>query len=125
MASISPDQRIKAHRLIAAVDCGRVINSGLVRQQVEGAMLWALAQATAPAPEWVAGMPVARPFGGMDLPRIGGTPEIVVHIIPSSEAPGGVNGLGVPGVAPAIANAIFAATGRRLRDLPFDPMSAA
>ena len=125
MASIGPDQRIKTDRLVAAVDCGRVINSGLVRQQVEGAMLWALAQATVPAPEWVAGMPRARPFAGMDLPRIGGTPDVVVHIIPSSEAPGGANGLGAPVVAPAIANAIFAGTGRRLRDLPFDPMSAA
>ena len=111
--------------MIAAVDCGRVVNGGLVRQQVEGAMLWALAQATIPAPEWVAGMPRSRPMGGIAMPRIGDAPEVVVQVIPSSEPPGGVNGLGVPVVAPAIANAIFSGTGRRLRELPFDPMSAA
>ena len=124
-ASIGPDQRIKVDRLVAAVDCGRVINRGLVQQQIEGAMLWALAQATIPPPGWVAGMPRSRPLGGINMPRIGDTPEIVAHIIPSSQTPGGVNGLGVPAVAPAIANAIFAGTGRRLRELPFDVKSAA
>ena len=121
-ASIGADQRVKAHRLVAAVDCGRIVNGGLVRQQIEGAMLWALAQATVAAPESVAGMPRARPIGDIDLPRIADTPEIIVYPIPSSAPPGGVNGLGATVVAPAIANAIFAGTGRRLRELPFAPM---
>ena len=121
-ATLGADQRIEAHRLVAAVDCGRIVNAGLVRQQVEGAMLWALAQATAAAPESVAGMPRARPFSQIGLPRLAGTPEIIVHPIPSSAPPGGVNGLGATAVAPAIANAIFAGTGRRLRELPFAPM---
>ena len=54
-----------------------------------------------------------------------GLPNIDVVIVPSSEAPGGVNGLGAIPLAPAVANAIFAGTGRRMRSLPFDPMSAA
>jgi isoquinoline 1-oxidoreductase beta subunit len=61
----------------------------------------------------------------MGLPRIGSLPEITVDIVPSGEAPGGVNGLGAAVLAPALANAIHAATGRRLRTLPFDVMEAA
>ena len=124
-ASIGDDQRIRVHRLVAAVDCGRAINPGLVRQQIEGGLLWALAQATVPAPEWVAGMPRARPMGGLSLPRIGDAPDVHVEIIPSSEGPGGVSGLGTTVLAPAVANAIFAGTGKRLRSLPFEPMAAA
>ena len=124
-ASIGDDQRVKVERLVAAVDCGRVINPGLVRQQIEAGLIWALAQANAPSPEWVSGMPRARPFGDIALPRIGDTPQIMVQIISSSEAPGGVSGLGTTVLAPAVANAIFAGTGKRMRSLPFDPMATA
>jgi isoquinoline 1-oxidoreductase beta subunit len=122
-ASIGDDQKVKVHRLVAAVDCGRVINSGLVTQQIEAGLIWAIAQATAPQPEWVAGMPRARPLSNIGLPRIGDTPEIVVEIIPSSSAPGGISGMGTTVLAPAVANAIYAGTGKRMRALPFDPMS--
>jgi isoquinoline 1-oxidoreductase beta subunit len=124
-ASIGDDQRVKVHRLVAAVDCGRVINSGLVVQQIEAGLIWALAQATVPSPEWVSGMPRARPFHDLALPGIADTPEIVVEVIPSSDAPGGVSGLGTTVLAPAVANAIFAGTGKRMRSLPFDPMATA
>jgi isoquinoline 1-oxidoreductase beta subunit len=124
-ASIGSDQRIKVGRLVAAVDCGRVVNSALATQQIEAGLIWALAQATVPAPEWVAGMPRARPLGGLELPRLGDTPEIVVEIIPSSAAPGGLNGLSTTVLAPAVANAIYAGTGKRMRALPFDPMAVA
>ncbi|HEV8407361.1 MAG TPA: hypothetical protein VGQ34_05450, partial [Sphingomicrobium sp.] len=67
----------------------------------------------------------ARPIGSMGLPRLGGTPQITIEIIPSSDAPGGVSGLGTTVLAPAIANAIFAATGKRMRTVPFDPMAQA
>jgi isoquinoline 1-oxidoreductase beta subunit len=123
-ASIGADQRVEVHRLIAAVDCGRVINTGLVAQQIEAGLIWALGQATVAAPEWVAGMPRARPIGGIDLPRIAATPQIVVEIIPSSEASGGVSGLGTLPLAPAVANAIHAGSGKRMRSVPFDPMVA-
>lgn len=104
-ASIGPDQQVKAHRLVAAVDCGSVVNAGLAAQQVEGALMWALAQAT--------GAPVP----------LSATPEIAVHLLPSTRPPGGLSGLGALPLAPALANAIHAATGRRLRSLPFDPMA--
>jgi isoquinoline 1-oxidoreductase beta subunit len=124
-ASIGGDQRVAVHRLVAAVDCGGVVNADLVRQQVEAGMLWALAQATVASPEWVAGMPRARPLGDLGLPRLGETPQILVEIIPSSAPAGGVSGLGTTVVAPAVANAIYAGSGKRMRSLPFDPMSVA
>ena len=124
-ASIDSEQRVKVQRLVAAVDCGPVVNPGLVSQQIEAGLIWALAQATIPSPEWVSGLPRARPFGGLALPRIGDMPEIVIQIIPSSEAAGGVSGLGATALAPSVANAIFAGTGKRMRALPFDPMATA
>jgi isoquinoline 1-oxidoreductase beta subunit len=122
-ASIGSDQRIKVTQLVAAVDCGQVVNSGLVAQQIEAGLIWALAQATVLPPEWIAGMPRARPVGGIGLPRLADTPQILVEIIPSSDSPGGIAGLGTTALAPAVANAIHAAAGKRMRSLPFDPMS--
>ncbi len=124
-ASIGADQRIKVARLVAAVDAGRIVNPGLVRQQVEGGLLAALAAAVVPAPEWVAGMPRAAPMRGRGFERLHEVPKIEVEIIGSDEAPGGVSGLGIAVLAPAVANALAAGTGKRLRNLPFDPMSAA
>ena len=122
-ASVGDDQRVKVHRLVAAVDCGSVVNSGLVHQQIEAGLIWALAQALIASPQWVAGMPRARPLGRMGLPRLGDAPEILIEIIPSSEPPGGISGLGTLALAPAVANAIHAASGKRLRSLPFDLMA--
>jgi len=125
IASIGDDQKVKVRRLIAAVDCGRVVNSSLVRQQIEAGLIWALAQATVPSPEWVAAMPRARSMGGLGVPRLGDSPDILVEIIPSSDAPGGISGLGTLPLAPAVANAIHAGSGKRMRSMPFDPMAAA
>ncbi|WP_309662441.1 molybdopterin cofactor-binding domain-containing protein [Sphingomonas sp.] len=122
-ATIGADQAVEVHRLVAAVDCGRIVNPQLVRQQIEGGLIWALGLANVREPDWAAGMPRSRPLGAIGLPRIARTPEIHVQLIPSRAAPGGVSGLGVALLAPAVANAIFAATGKRLRNLPFDPTS--
>ncbi|HEX3677528.1 MAG TPA: molybdopterin cofactor-binding domain-containing protein [Sphingomicrobium sp.] len=121
-ASIGSDGRVKVDRLVAAVDCGSAVNSSLVEQQIVAGLIWSLAQAIVPKPEWVAAMPRARPIGGTGIPRLSDIPQITVEIIPSSDAPGGVSGLGTTVLAPAVANAIFAATGKRMRELPFDPM---
>ena len=117
---IGPDQRVVVDRLVAAVDCGRPVNPGLVRQQVEGGLLAALGLATAPAPEIIAGMARARPLRSLAPERLAGTPAIEVEIIPSKDAPGGVSGLGSTVLAGAVANALAAGGGRRLRGLPFD-----
>jgi isoquinoline 1-oxidoreductase beta subunit len=120
-ATVGTDQRLAVHRLVAAVDCGRMMNVGLVRQQVESGLLWALGQATAPEPEFAGGMPVAKSLG---LPRIRGTPDIRVELVASAAAPGGISGLPATVLAPALANALAAGTGLRMRSLPFDPASA-
>jgi isoquinoline 1-oxidoreductase beta subunit len=124
-ASIGDDQRVKVHRLVAAVDCGRVVNSSIAAQQIEAGLLWALAQATVTSPEWVAGMPRARALGATGLPRMSDCPQIVVQIIQSSDAPGGISGLGTLPLAPAVANAIHAGSGKRMRSLPLEPTAAA
>ena len=123
-ATVGADQQIKVSRLVAAVDVGRIVNSGLVIQQIEGGLLAALAAALAPAPEYVAGMPRAAPMRGHGFGRLHDVPKIEVELVRSDEEPGGVSGLGMAVLAPAVANAIAAGTGRRLRNLPFDPMSA-
>jgi isoquinoline 1-oxidoreductase beta subunit len=123
-ATIGSDQRIKVSRLVAAVDAGRIINPNLVRQQIEGGLLAALAAATVPAPEIIAGMPRAVPMR-IGYERLRDVPKIEIELIHSNDQPGGVSGLGMAVLAPAVANAIAAGTGRRLRNLPFDPMAAA
>lgn len=124
-ATIGDDQRVKVHRLVAAVDCGRIVNSGLVTQQIAGGLMWALAQAAVLAPEWAVGMPRARSFEALGLPRLADTPDFSIQLISSTAPPGGVSGLGTTVLAPAVANAVYAGTGKRMRSLPFDPMSAA
>ncbi|WP_066778335.1 xanthine dehydrogenase family protein molybdopterin-binding subunit [Sphingomonas sp. CCH5-D11] len=108
-------------RVVAAVDCGRAINPDIVRQQVEGGIMFAIALATGRSPSFQAGIADARTLGDLRLPRLADTPEITVELIPSAADPGGVSDLGVPAVAPAIANALASATGNRPRHLPFGP----
>lgn len=106
-------------RIVAAVDCGRAINPDIVRQQVEGGIMFGLALATGRSPEFSAGIADTRTLGDLRLPRLADTPEITVELVPSAADPGGVSDLGVPAVAPAVANALAAATGNRPRHLPF------
>lgn len=123
-AGVGADQKVEVDRLVAAVDCGQAVNPALVRQQVEGGLLHALSLATAKAPTFVAGMPVARGLRSAGIWPALAVPEIAVEIVPSDAEPGGVSGLGHAVLAPAVANALAAATGRRLRELPFDLMGA-
>ena len=105
-------------RLVAAVDCGQVINPDLVRQQIEGGLIFGLAHALGGSTGFTRGLADARGFGELWLPRLADTPDITVELIRSGEAPGGVGEIAVPPVAPAIANALWAATGNRIRRLP-------
>ena len=120
-AHVGNDQRPVVERLVAAVDCGRQINPDLVRQQIEGGLIFGMAAALGAATGYDGGLPTVRGFDTLHLPRLADSPDITVELIRSDEAPGGVGELGVPAVAPAIANALQAATGVRLRGLPLVP----
>ncbi|MGI4731818.1 MAG: molybdopterin cofactor-binding domain-containing protein [Janthinobacterium lividum] len=116
--------RIRVDRLVAAVDCGRAINPDLVRQQIEGGLIFGMAQALGASTGYTAGLPDAHGFGGLGLPRLADVPDVTVELIRSEAEPGGVGELAVPPVAPAIANALWSATGTRLRSLPLIPGTA-
>jgi isoquinoline 1-oxidoreductase subunit beta len=109
---------VRVDRISAMVDCGRLINPDLARQQIEGGIVFGLAQALGASTEFENGLPTVKRLREIDLPQLSDVPEITVEFIRSDEAPGGVTELGVPAVAPAIANALFAAAGVRLRELP-------
>lgn len=110
--------RIKVTNMTAVVDIGTVIHPDIVRQQVEGSILWGLGNAFGSAISIKAGMVTAQNFDGLGMPLLTDTPDIRIEIIHSDLPPGGAGEIAVPPVAPAIANAIFAATGKRLRHLP-------
>ena len=119
VASARTDESgVRVDRISAMVDCGRLINPALARQQIEGGIIFGLAQALGSATNYEKGLPLARRFRHIDLPILADMPEIEVEFVRSDEAPGGVSELGVAAVAPAIGNALFSAAGIRLRDLP-------
>lgn len=117
-ARVDGDGRIAVDRLTCVVDCGRVVNPDLVRQQIAGGLLFALPAAIGPAIKVVAGLPEPRRLRDLGLPLLHETPGLLLRILPSHADPGGVSGLAVAPVAAAIGNAIFAATGHRSRTLP-------
>lgn len=109
---------VNVERISAVVDCGRLINPELARQQIEGGIIFGLAQATGSTTAYEKGMPLARRLRDIDLPLLADVPEIEIEFVRSGAKPGGVSELGVPAVAPAIANALFSAAGFRSRELP-------
>lgn len=118
-AGVDAGGRPRVDRLVAAVDVGRTINPDVVRQQIEGGLLFGVAMARGSAAHFADGLASLRRYGELNLPRLADVPEVTIELIPSTEDPGGVGDLGVPAVAPAIANALFAAGGTRWRNLPF------
>jgi isoquinoline 1-oxidoreductase beta subunit len=115
---VEADQRIRVLRAVCAVDCGRIVNPTIARQQVEGGLLFGIAAATGNRIRFENGIVAQRGFGHFDFPTLARSPELTVELLDSDEPSGGVTELGVPTAAPAIANALHALTGRRLRALP-------
>ena len=109
---------VRVERIHAMADCGRLINPDLARQQIEGGIVFGLAQALGAVTDFESGMPTVRRLRDIDLPKLVDVPDITVEFVRNDAAPGGVTELGVPAVAPAIANALFSASGVRLRELP-------
>ncbi len=109
---------IKVHRVVCAIDCGTVVNPDIVKAQMEGGIIFALTAALHGEISVKNGRVEQSNFDDYALLRMNETPVIEVHIVDSDESPTGVGEPGVPPLAPALANALFAATGKRLRSLP-------
>jgi isoquinoline 1-oxidoreductase subunit beta len=108
----------KVHKVVCAVDCGQVVNPGIVAQQVEGSVVYALSAALWGRIDIRAGMVQQTNYPQYRMLQLSETPMIETHLMPSSRAPSGIGEPAVPPLAPALANALFALTGQRLRSLP-------
>lgn len=117
------DGKIQVHRVVCAVDCGSVVNPLIVTTQMESGINMGLSAALKEKIEFAGGGVKTDNFSGYDLLRMGEAPDIEVHIVTSGDKLGGIGEPGVPPIAPAVANAVFAATGIRLRNLPMTPQS--
>ena len=117
-AHIDEDQSIGVDRIVAAVDCGRTINPDVVRQNIEGGLVFGMAMALGASTRFKGHLVETLGFSTLGLPRLADMPDITVELIASEADPGGVSELAVPPVAPAIANALQSATGFRIRTLP-------
>jgi isoquinoline 1-oxidoreductase beta subunit len=116
--SIQKDGKVRVHRVVCAIDCGIFVNPDTVKAQVEGSIVWGLTAALYGAITIDKGRVQQSNFHDYPMLRINEMPTVEVHIIPSNEPAGGVGEPGVPPLAPAVCNAIFAGTGKRIRKLP-------
>ena len=112
------DGAMKVHRIVYAVDCGRPINPEGVRAQVESAAIYGLSAALHDAITIKGGRVEQSNFNDYEMPRMKETAKTEVHVVMSKEEPTGIGEPGLPVVAPAVCNAIFAGTGKRIRRLP-------
>jgi len=115
---VTGDQRLRVLRAVCAVDCGRVVNPEIVKQQIEGGLVHGISAATGRPIEIVKGTTTARSIADYGLPTLRDAPEVSVELLDSEEHPGGVTELAVPVAAPAVANAFFSLSGQRARTLP-------
>ncbi len=121
---ISVDRKartLKVHRVVCALDCGRIVNPASIDAQVKSSVVYGLTAALRGAITIERGRVLQKNFNDYQVLRIHEMPVVDVHIIPSEEAPTGAGEFTLPPVAPALCNAIFAATGNRVRRLPIHP----
>ncbi|MCC6555450.1 MAG: xanthine dehydrogenase family protein molybdopterin-binding subunit [Polyangiaceae bacterium] len=116
--TVGKDGAVKVDRVVAAVDCGQVVHPGIVEAQIESAIAFGLTAALRSEITIQNGRVKQANFHNFKLLRFDEMPKVEVHIVPSTEAPGGIGEPGTPPIAPAVVNAIFAATGKRIRKLP-------
>ncbi len=117
-ASVEKDGTVRVHRVVCAVDCGRTVNPDIVKAQMEGGIVFGLTAALKTEITLENGRVQQTNFHDYQMLRMFESPQIEVHIVPSEQNPTGVGEPSVPPVAPALTNAIFAATGKRIRRLP-------
>ena len=117
---VAKDGSVRVRRVVCAVHCGIVVNPNIVRAQIEGAIIFGITAALYGAITLKDGRVEQANFDAYQMLRINEAPAIEVHIVQSSETPGGMGEPGTSAIVPAVANAIFAATGKRVRKLPID-----
>ena len=118
--AVDKDGQVRVKRVTCAVDCGQVVNPDTVKAQMEGGIIFGLSAALYGEITLKDGRVEQSNFDSYQVVRIDQAPQVEVHIVQSGEAPGGIGEPGTAAIAPAVVNAIFAATGKRLRKLPID-----
>ena len=124
VAEVSVDRKtgvIRVHRVVCAIDCGPVVNPAIISAQTRGGIIMGLSAALKERVSFSKGGVESSNFDDYPLITMSEVPEIEVHIIKSADAQSGVGEPGLPPIAPAVANAVFNATGIRIRDLPLLP----
>jgi isoquinoline 1-oxidoreductase beta subunit len=116
--SVAADGSVRVARVVCAVDCGPAVNVGQVEAQMQGGILFGLSAALYGEITFERGRVVQGNFDTYRMVRMAESPVVEVHIVPSTDTMGGTGEPGVPPIAPAVCNAIFAATGQRIRRLP-------
>lgn len=119
--SVDDQGNVQVQRVVCAVDCGRVVNPDTVKMQMEGGIVFGLSAALYGEITVENGEVQQTNFNDYPVLRFDAMPVVEVYIVESDRNPTGVGEMGVPPIAPALANAIFAATGKRLRRIPFRP----
>ncbi len=119
--SVSPAGNVSVHRVVCAVDCGRNVNPLTIEAQMQSGIVFGLTAALYGAITLKDGSIEQSNFNDYPMLRMNEMPEVEVHIVQSNENPGGIGETGVPPIAPAVCNAIFALTGKRIRALPIRP----
>jgi CO/xanthine dehydrogenase Mo-binding subunit len=115
---VSKDGEVKVRRVVCAVDCGQIVNPDTIVAQMEGGIIFGISAALWGEITLKGGRVEQHNFNDYRVLRINETPLIEVHLVKNTEAPGGIGEPGTVGIAPAVTNAIFAATGKRIRKLP-------
>ena len=122
VAEISIDKgKVRVHRVVCAVDCGHVVNPAIVVQQIESGIVYGLSAALRGEITIDRGRVQQTNFNNYEPLRMDEMPVIETHIVPSTNPPGGIGEASTPAIAPAVTNAIFSATGKRIRRLPIKP----
>ncbi|MDP9098610.1 MAG: molybdopterin-dependent oxidoreductase [Verrucomicrobiota bacterium] len=120
--AVDPEGKVRVERVVAAVDCGIVVNPIGVEQQIEGGVIWGISSVLGGEITFRGGAAQQGTYADFAVARMRDTPTIETHILPSDELePFGMGEPPVPPIVPAIMNAIFAATGKRIRRLPIRP----
>jgi isoquinoline 1-oxidoreductase beta subunit len=116
--SVNPTGEVHVHKVVCAIDCGRIVNPDTIKAQMESGIVFGLSAVLHGEITFRNGRVEQSNFNDYPLLRMNEMPVVEVYIVPSGEKSGGVGEPGVPPIAPAVCNAIFAVTGKRIRFLP-------